>query len=122
MIIKKLAYAALIAAFVLVAPLAARAQPMPTPVPASSFDGYRAMAITAGVVAGAVVAAIVTDGLIIPVLAATTGAEAGAMAGAGAGMGYGAGGGFGLLRGTMRLLGAISGGMYADTLYLNRQP
>ena len=31
------------------------------------FDGYRAMAITAGIVGGALVAAIVTDGLVIPV-------------------------------------------------------
>ena len=140
MIIKQLIRAGLIALYVVAAPLAAKAQPLVTPPTApSSFDGYRALAITAGVVAGAVVAAIITDGLIIPVLAATTGgAEVGAaagtaaMAGAAAPAAAGAGGmhvgmaaqaggyGYGLLRGTLRLLGAISGGMFADTMYLNR--
>ena len=134
MIIKQLIRAGLIALCVVAAPLAAKAQPLVTPATtSSSFDGYRALAITAGVVAGTVVAAIITDGLIIPVLAATTGgaevgAGAAAMAGAagpGAGMQAGmaarAGGyGYGILRGSMRLLGAISGGMYADSMYLNR--
>ncbi len=134
MIIKQLIRAGLIALCVVAAPLAAKAQPLVTSATtSSSFDGYRALAITAGVVAGTVVAAIITDGLIIPVLAATTGgaevgAGAAAMAGAagpGAGMQAGmaarAGGyGYGILRGSMRLLGAISGGMYADSMYLNR--
>ena len=137
MIIKQLIRAGLIALGVGAAPLAAKAQPLVTPATtSSSFDGYRALAITAGVVAGTVVAAIITDGLIIPVLAATTGgaevgAGAAAMAGA-AGPGAGAAGmqagmaaraggyGYGILRGSMRLLGAISGGMYADSMYLNR--
>lgn len=125
MIIKNLVRAVLMAAFIVAVPLSARAQALPTPSAGYSFDGYRAVAVTAGLVAGAVIAAVVTDGLIIPVLAATTGASpTGAMAGAGggmaAGMGQGAVHGFGILRGTMRLLGAVSGGMYADTLYLNR--
>lgn len=137
MIIKQLIRAGLVAFCIVAAPLAAKSQPLVTPATTpSSFDGYRALAITAGVVAGAVVAAIITDGLIIPVLAATTGgaevgAGAAAMAGA-AGPGAGAAGmqagmaaraggyGYGILRGSMRLLGAISGGMYADSMYLNR--
>ena len=136
MIIKQLIRAGLIALCVVAAPLAAKAQPLVTQATTpSSFDGYRALAITAGVVAGAVVAAVITDGLIIPVLAATTGgaevgAGAAAMAGAAgpagaggmqAGMVARAGGyGYGLLRGTLRVFGAIGGGMYADSMYLNR--
>ena len=136
MIIKQLIRAGLIALCVVAAPLAAKAQPLVTQATTpSSFDGYRALAITAGVVAGAVVAAVITDGLIIPVLAATTGgaevgAGAAAMAGAAgpagaggmqAGMVARAGGyGYGLLRGTLRVFGAIGDGMYADSMYLNR--
>jgi hypothetical protein len=138
MIIKQLIRAGLIALCVVAAPLAAKAQPLVTQATTpSSFDGYRALAITAGVVAGAVVAAVITDGLIIPVLAATTGgaevgAGAAAMAGAAGPAGAGAGGmqagmvaraggyGYGLLRGTLRVFGAIGGGMYADSMYLNR--
>jgi hypothetical protein len=44
----------------------------------SGFDGYRALAVTAGVVGGAAVAVILPDGLIIPVYAWATGAEWGA--------------------------------------------
>ncbi len=111
--------AGLLAAALVSTPLAARAQ---TAAPANtSFDGYRAMAITAGVIAGVAVAVIVTDGLIIPVYAAVTGAETGAIMGGGmtvAGTGAGVRSGVGLVRGTIRLFGAISGGLYADTIYL----
>lgn len=110
MLFKKLAGAVLIAAFLLSVPPSARAQTLTLPTISSgySFDAYRAAAITAGVVVGAVVATIVTDGLIIPVLATATGGAAGTGTGAG------------FISGTLRLFGALSGGMYADTLYLNR--
>jgi len=95
--------------------------------PASSFDAYRAVAVTAGVVGGAVVATIVTDGLIIPAYAMATGAEgaAGMAAFGGGAMGGGANGmiasfghqGYQFFRGSMRLLGAVSGGLYADAWY-----
>ena len=91
------------------------------------FDGYRALVITAGVVGGAVVAAILTDGLIIPTYAYLTGAEAGGI-GAAAGAGHmwmsGAGtsmashSGYSYLGAGMRLLGAVSGGLYADSKYM----
>ena len=105
------------------------------------FDGYRALAVTAGVVGGAAVAVILTDGLIIPVYAWATGAEMGGM-GAAAGMNGGvqgmrAGGvaamnaagdavvgmgsqGYELLRGGIRLLGAVSGGLMADGWYMGK--
>lgn len=102
---------------------------------AYSFDGYRALAVTAGVIGGAAVAAVVTDGLIIPAYAFVTGAEMGGMGaalgmgGGGAAAGVGGGGGGGMLvnfghqgyaffRGSMRLLGAIGGGFYADSWYM----
>jgi hypothetical protein len=97
---KHIVRAGLVAAFMFAAPLSAQAQPL---IPDNySFDAYRAAAITAGLIAGSVIAIIVTDGLIIPVYAAATG---------------GAGGG--LLSGALRLLGAVSGGLYADALYMN---
>ena len=105
------------------------------------FDGYRALAVTAGVVGGAAVAVILTDGLIIPVYAWATGAEMGGI-GAAAGMNGGvqgmrAGGmaamnaagdvvvgvgnhSYALLRGGIRLLGAVSGGLMADGWYMSR--
>lgn len=102
-----------------------------TSTTASEFDGYRAMAITAGVIGGAVLAAILTDGLIIPAYAYLTGAEVGA-AGAGAAAGAGRlgmqGGGTAhhagtqFFRGSMRLLGAVSGGLYADSKYTASNP
>lgn len=125
----------------------------------TGFDGYRAIAVTAGIIGGAVVATVVTDGLIIPVYAWITGAEAGGM-GAALGMAGGAqaaeGGGMGavammgrgmqgarasgtaamnatggairnmgnhgyaLLRGGMRVLGAVSGGFLADGWYTGK--
>jgi hypothetical protein len=134
----------------------AQAQPAETK---TGFDGYRALAVTAGIIGGAVVAAMVTDGLIIPVYAWIAGAEAGGM-GAAAGMAGGAhaaeGGGMGavammgrgmqgaratgtaamnatggavrtvgesgyaLLRGGMRVLGAVSGGFLADGWYTGK--
>ena len=111
----------------------------------SSFDAYQALAITAGVVGGAVVAVVVTDGLIIPAYAWATGAGGGGMAaGAGGGMGAVGGmeaagvagmgaetvmvgmsngiqtlghGGYAVLRGGMRVLGAVSGGLIANSWY-----
>ena len=98
------------------------------------FVGYRALAVTAGAV-------ILTDGLIIPVYAWATGAEMGGI-GAAAGMNGGvqgmrAGGlaamnaagdvvvgvgnhSYALLRGGIRLLGAVSGGLIADGWYMSR--
>ena len=129
--LKTIAAAGRIASSLALAPAGAHAQTAApaAPAAASSFDGYRVVAVTAGVIAGAAVAAIVTDGLIIPVYAYATGAggmSVGGMANA-AGMGaaesIGMGGGmagnmgYGILRGSMRLLGAIGGGFYADSWY-----
>lgn len=129
--LKTIAAAGLIAASLSVAPLSAQAQ---TGSAGSGFDGYRAAAVTAGVIAGAAVAAIVTDGLIIPVLAYATGTPA-AMGGGGMGLGVaegamaagGMGGawspaqaGYKFIRGGMRLFGAIGGGFYADSWYTGR--
>ena len=104
------------------------------PAAGGGFDGYRALAVTAGVIGGAAVAAIVTDGLIIPAYAYVTGANMGAafglggggVAGAAGGVAGGAGPGmmvnfghqgYAFFRGSMRLLGAIGGGFYADDWY-----
>ena len=121
--LKTLAAAGVIATTMALAPSGAHAQA----ATASSFDGYRVVAVTAGVIGGAVVAAIVTDGLIIPVYAYMTG---GAAAGGGMAGGAAAGGATGMtvegvmmgnighvVRGGMRLLGAIGGGFYADSWY-----
>jgi len=120
---KKIVRAGLIAAALLAAPAAAQAQISPPTVErASSFDAYRALAITFGVVAGSAVAVIVTDGLIIPVYSAVTGAGSAVMSTAtgGAVGGGAAGAGSGLLSGAVRLFGAITGGLVADSWYLNR--
>lgn len=99
----------------------------------SSFDGYRAMAVTAGIVAGGLVATIVTDGLVIPVYAWATGAEAGSML-AGVGMpGMGetvrsmgvwsarmARGARYQMGDTIRVLGAVTGGFLADSWYTDK--
>ncbi|NQW08912.1 MAG: hypothetical protein HQ481_03380 [Alphaproteobacteria bacterium] len=110
-----------------VAATGAQAQQAAPAADGLGFDGYRALAVTAGVIGGAAVAAVVTDGLIIPVYAFTTGAEMGGI-GATLGMGGAGAGGGGLMtygqqsyrffRGSMRLLGAIAGGFYADSWYL----
>ena len=106
MTLKHFVRAGLIAVFMMAAPLSAGAQEQVAQFPGSahSIDGYRVMAITAGVIAGAVVATFVTNGLIIPVYATVTGS----------------GPGSGLLGGAIRLFGAVGGGLYADTWYLNR--
>jgi hypothetical protein len=96
---------------------AASASPAQT---TDSFDGYRALIISAGVIGGAAVAAILTDGLIVPVLSYLAGGEAaGAAVGAGAGrMAVGTSHhSYSFLRGSLRLLGAVSGGLYADSKY-----
>jgi len=102
MTVKAFICASVLALSVLVPPQSAQAQSLLDR--SHSFDVYRAATITAGLVAGSVIAVVVTDGLIIPVLAA-----------AGSG-----GQSLGVVRGVLNLFGAISGGMYADTLYLNR--
>jgi hypothetical protein len=91
---------------------------------ASSFDSYRVLAVTAGVIGGAVVATVLTDGLILPAYCWATGgtlAEMGAGGGmaAGAGLGNGAGArvGAGAFRGVMQTLGAVGGGFYTDSWY-----
>jgi hypothetical protein len=83
----------------------------------TGFDGYHALAVTAGIIGGAVVATVVTDGLIIPVYAWITGAEAGGM-GAALGMAGGAqaaeGGGMGVAAAMGRgMQGARAGGTAA---------
>jgi hypothetical protein len=141
---RQLAGAGLIAAGLVLTPLAAHAQsaaPLAAPATATySFDGYRVLAVTAGVIVGATVAAVVTDGLIVPAYLYVVGGEAaggmtmfgGMAAGAGGGAGevvassgighaaYGAVGhaGYQTLRGAMSLLGAIGGGFYADSWYM----
>jgi len=112
---KSMLRAGVIAAALLAAPVTAsgvalaQAYP-PTVERVSSFDAYRALAITFGVVAGSAVAVIVTDGLIIPIYSAVTGA----------GSAVAAGEGYGLMSGAIRLFGAISGGLIADSWYLDR--
>ena len=101
---------------------------------AAAFDGYRTLAVTAGVVGGAMVATILTDGLFIPAYLWIAGgsravsgvgsiAEAAAAAGrASVGSGHAASvshAGVQAFRSTVRLLGAIAGGLYADTWYLS---
>ncbi|WPZ34618.1 hypothetical protein T8K17_00455 [Thalassobaculum sp. OXR-137] len=104
----------------LVTAQAAQAQSLQPIVPeaaqASSFDAYRAVAITAGVVGGAVVATIVTDGLILPVYGTLTGSSIGAL-GQGNVMALLHTPTYAFFRGSMRLLGAVSGGLYADAWY-----
>lgn len=124
---------------------AAPAAPSPAataaaPATADGFDGYRVLAITTGVIVGATVAVVVTDGLIVPAyIYATGGHVAGGMslaggmaAGVGAGAGevaaatglghaaFGAAGNasYHALRSAMSLLGAIGGGLYADSWYM----
>ncbi len=69
--LKTVAAAGLIASTLALAPTGADAQTAGSAA-GSSFDAYRVVAITAGVIAGAAVAVIVTDGLIIPVYAYAT--------------------------------------------------
>lgn len=93
-------------AFVIVAALAlvpatAKAQ---SPSAGSSFEAYRAMAITAGVIGGAVVATVVTDGLILPILA-------------GGGRGGVSGMAEQLVSTAGTVFGAVAGGLYADDWY-----
>jgi len=121
--LKTVAAAGLIASSLALAPAGAQAQTAAAPAEAaaSGFDGYRVVAVTAGVIVGAAVATVVTDGLIIPAYAyATGGAGMGAGAGAAAGgwgMGNMAQGGVRFVRGSLKLLGAIGGGFYADSWY-----
>lgn len=123
--LKTLAAAGVVASALALAPTGAHAQA----TTASSFDAYRVVAVTAGVIGGAVVAAIVTDGLIIPAYAWATSGTAMAPAGAAAAGGGATGmtvegvmmGNVGhAFRGGMRLLGAIGGGFYADSWYTGR--
>ncbi|MDF1791489.1 MAG: hypothetical protein P1U88_06230 [Thalassobaculaceae bacterium] len=90
---------------------------VPESVQASSFDAYRAVAVTAGVIGGAVIATIVTDGLILPVYGTLTGSGIGAL-GEGSTIALLHTPGYAFFRGSMRLLGAVSGGLYADAWYV----
>jgi len=99
-----------------VAAAGAKAQTVTPPPEVSAFDGYRAVAITAGVIGGAVVATIVTDGLILPVYGTLTGSSIGAL-GEGSAMALIHSQGYAFFRGSIRLLGAVSGGLYADAWY-----
>jgi hypothetical protein len=144
MTMKTIVRAGLIAAALLAAPLAAQAQmsqaqmsqAQMSQAPAnavSSFDAYRAAAITAGVIVGATVAVIVTEGLIIPAYAYVTGAGTTAATGSAAGAATagtmattsgtsaaGAGHGYAFVHGAARLFGAISGGIIGDNWYMSR--
>lgn len=84
-------------------PAAAQAQTAAAPAASSSFDGYRAAAITAGVVGGAVVATIITDGLILPIIASGGNNMAGMAAN--------------LVSVAGTVYGAVAGGLYADQWY-----
>lgn len=120
--LKTLAAAGMIASTMALAPMDAHAQ-----TSGSSFDGYRVVAITAGVIVGATVAAIATDGLIIPAYYYMVGGTAVGGAGAGVGAtaaadGFLMGGpvmhtAYETFRGGMRVLGAVGGGFYADSWY-----
>lgn len=113
---------ALLAAFVVLvfaaAPMRAEAQDQ---MPATSFDAYRAGALTAGLMLGSAAAVIVTDGLILPVVSYATGGP----------LAYG-GGGYTLIGNTVvwvgepvyqlaravaSIYGAVSGIMWADSWY-----
>lgn len=92
----------------------------------SSFDSYQTLAITAGLIGGSAVAMVLTDGLILPIYCWATGSAAVAEVGAGGslaagaarlGAGAGAGSGTGLFRGVMQTLGAVGGGLYANSWY-----
>lgn len=103
----------------------------PEAVAPSSFDQYRAMAVTAGIIGGALVATVVTDGLVIPVYAWATGAEAGGMLAGVRLPGFGetlrsmgiwgervtAGARY-QMGDTIKMLGAVGGGFLADGWYL----
>jgi hypothetical protein len=123
--LKTIAAAALIASSLSLAPVAANAQSSGPASAASSFDSYRVLAVTAGVIVGATAAAIVTDGLIIPAYAYVAGGT-GAAGGAAMGTSLGNIGptvyhtGYNLVRGGMRVLGAVGGGFYADAWYTGR--
>ncbi|TCT19418.1 hypothetical protein [Thiobaca trueperi] len=99
--------------------------PAPAVQAESAFDGYQALAVSAGVIGGAVIAGILTEGLIVPLYCWATGSAgmgAGAGAGMGAGMGAGAAGsGAGMgaqaFKGVMQTLGAVGGGFYGNAWY-----
>jgi hypothetical protein len=123
-----------VAGFVFLTAATVQAQPEATGEASAGIDidGYRAMAITAGIVGGALVAAIVTDGLVIPVYVWATGGEA---AGAGMMSGVGLPTVEGVVQSTgnwlvrfgrdtgyqmgdaIRIFGAATGGLLADDWY-----
>jgi len=86
-------------------PAAAKAQTAAAPAAStgSSFDAYRAAAITAGVIGGAVVATVITDGLILPIIASGNGGVANIATH--------------LISVGGTVFGAVAGGMYADDWY-----
>lgn len=97
--------ALVIVAAVALVPGVAKAQTAGAPAAsaASSFDAYRAAAITAGVIGGAVVATIVTDGLILPIIASGNGGVANVASQ--------------LISVGGTVFGAVSGGLYANDWY-----
>ncbi len=101
-----LSRALVIVAALALAPAAAKAQSsnLSGSSAAASFEGYRALAITAGVIGGAVVATIVTDGLILPILAA-------------GGRGGISGVADQLISTGGTVFGAVAGGLYANDWY-----
>ena len=108
----------LVLGLVFVTSTGAQAQQVTLDASTSSFDAYRAVAVTAGVIGGAVVATIVTDGLILPAYGALTWSSIGPIANGGFAMIYQPG--YAFFRGSMRLLGAVSGGLYADSWYADQ--
>ena len=98
-----LSRALVVVAALAVVPGAAKAQCLSSSS-GGSFEAYRAMAITAGVIGGAVVATVVTDGLILPILA-------------GSGRGGVAGMAEQLVSTAGTVFGAVAGGLYADDWY-----
>ena len=112
-----------LAAGLVLAPMAAHAQaPAPAQAPArapaatTEFEGYRALAVTAGVIGGAVVGAAVANMVLLPSYAYITGASMGG--GVAHVMGNGMlGFGHSALASGMGMLGAVTGGFYADYLY-----
>lgn len=113
--------ALVLAAGLALAPIAAQAQTAapaqaPARAPAASFDGYRALAVAAGVIGGAVAGAAIANVIAAPSYAylAGTSVDKGVMYVMGNGM---LGFGYSALSSGVGMLGAVTGGFYADYLY-----
>lgn len=109
----------LIAAMLAVTSLDALAEmPPQTPVASgSSVDHTYALMITAGALGGAVIAGVVTNGLILPLYSWFAGTAFAETTVAGSMMAGRAGAGTAAFRGVMQTFGAVSGGLYANSLY-----